>query len=123
MLEQLLSSLSLSFFLEREFRPSFRRSLRRSRYTSMKRAPGGKSSISKSIDGEGAAMKDTQHAPGEVERIVGTPDYLAPELLLGTGHGMRLHICKIRNLKCFPSVYVFVLKALSSIFCMGRVYL
>jgi hypothetical protein len=31
--------------------------------------------------------KEGRLTNGEVERIVGTPDYLAPELLLGTGHG------------------------------------
>jgi len=40
--------------------------------------------------GSGTKKASQTNKPGSNEKIVGTPDYLSPEILLGAGHGLAV---------------------------------
>lgn len=48
-------------------------------------------------------------APIDGERILGTPDYLAPELLIAKIHGKQTNIHSLWILKCFHNSHFSVL--------------
>lgn len=67
------------------------------------------------LGSQNSSNRDAKVGPhGEVERIVGTPDYLAPELLLGTGHGMHAFVVfHVRLWRCNGLFLYSLLAALS----------